>query len=212
MRAIALVAEVLALLMLVACNQAGSPPVKLPPPANVTGPQVRAAQYGQPVTVEGASLAVGHKAPDARLRTPANRDFDLSSLRGKVVLISVVPELGTTVCDRSTQRFDQLSRDLDGDVAVVVVSTDDPFTQDRWLREHDLRRVKLLSDSVHHTFGPAYGLQIKETRRLGRAVLIIDRQGTIRYIETQRELARDPSYDAAAAMMRQLEQEKAGAD
>jgi peroxiredoxin len=50
-------------------------------------------------------------------------------------------------------------------------------------------------------------MQIQEIGRLARGVFIKDRHDFIRYIEVERELAMDPIYDAAAAVLRQLEQE-----
>ena len=183
-------------------------PLSLPTPVDRTGAGVTVAQFGEPLTITGAALKVGDKAPDVVLRTPRGSDLNLASLRGKVVLMSVVPELGTTVCDRSTQRFEEAARGLPDDVAVLTISSDDPFTQDRWARENNIRDVQLLSDSAHKSFGPAYGVQVRETGRLARAVLVVDAKGVIRYIEMQRELARDPNYEAALAAVDKLRQQK----
>jgi thioredoxin-dependent peroxiredoxin len=207
MRPIILQAAILALLLVSCSHDPQVRPLELPTPVAISGPQVRVAQYGQPLTMTGAPMSIGQPAPNAVLRTPASREFQLWQLRGKVVLVSVVPELGTTVCDRSTQRFDAVIQQMPG-VAAVVVSDDYPYVQDRWQREHDISRVQLLSDTPLRSFGQAYGMQIKETGRLGRAVFILDRKFTIRYIEVQRELSLDPNYDAAVAMIRQLQAEE----
>ena len=41
----------------------------------------------------------------------------------------------------------------------------------------------------------AYGLLIKELRLLARAVLVLDREGKITYIQRVKELSEEPDYD-----------------
>jgi len=56
-------------------------------------------------------------------------------------------------------------------------------------------RVITLSDHREASFGLSYGVLIKELRLLARAVFIVDRQGTIRYLELVREIAQEPNYE-----------------
>ncbi len=195
--------------LFISCSSSSRPPpINLPPPAHQTGPTIQIFQYGEPLTLQGSTLRVGDTIPDASFKTPKGGDLRLHELTGKTLLISVVPELGTSICDRSSQRFDQLSLNQPRDVVVIVVSADDPFTQDRWQREHGTHRIQLLSDSVDGSFGLAAGLRIKETGRLARCIFVVDRQGQIRYIELQRELARDPDYNAAMRALGGARREK----
>ena len=44
-------------------------------------------------------------------------------------------------------------------------------------------------------FGMAYGVLIKELRLLARAVFVVDKAGTLRYVQVVKELANEPNYD-----------------
>jgi thiol peroxidase len=45
---------------------------------------------------------------------------------------------------------------------------------------------------------------IKELHLLARAVFVLDKQGAIRYVELVKEVASEPSYDAALAAAKKL--------
>jgi thiol peroxidase len=53
-------------------------------------------------------------------------------------------------------------------------------------------------------FGQAYGTWVKELRLEQRAVFVLDRDGTIRYVEYVPEIAQHPNYDAALEAVRAL--------
>ena len=62
----------------------------------------------------------------------------------------------------------------------------------------------MVSDHKDASFGNAYGVLIKELRLLARAIFLIDRSGTVRYVEYVPEVTSHPNYDAALAAVRQL--------
>jgi len=87
-------------------------------------------------------------------------------------------------------------------VVVLTVSMDLPFAQKRWCGAAGVTRVKTLSDHRDASFGMAYGVLIKELRLLARAVFVVDRQGTIRYVQLVKELTSEPDYDAVLKAVR----------
>jgi thiol peroxidase len=84
---------------------------------------------------------------------------------------------------------------LEDTVAVLTISWDLPFAQKRWCDEKSVSHTLLLSDYRDRAFGKAYGLIIKERMLLARAVLVIDRQGKIQYIQIVKEQFSQPDYD-----------------
>ena len=114
--------------------------------------------------------------------------------QGKRKIISIVPSLDTPVCAVSTRKFHEQARAIDNTV-VLVVSADLPFAQKRWSDAARMNRVQTLSDHRDASFGTSYGLLIKELRLLARAVLLVDREGTIRYVQVVREMTDEPAYD-----------------
>ena len=155
---------------------------------------------GDPLTLIGPELAAGDEAPDALLLANDLSQVSLSSLAGRVRIISVVPSLDTRVCDIQTRRFNAEAAQLGDDVAVLTISMDLPFAQQRWMYLGNVESIQLLSDHRDAEFGLAYGVLIKELRLLARSVFVVDRDGIIRYIEIVPEMTSEPNYDAALNM------------
>jgi thiol peroxidase len=159
---------------------------------------------GNPVTLVGPEIKAGDKAPDAELLHTDLTPVKLSDYRGKVVILSVVPSLDTPVCDTQTRRFNQEAANLGEDVVVLTISVDLPFAQKRWCGSAGIDRVVPLSDHRDAAFGEAFGLLIKEVRLLARAVLVLDREGVVRYVELVPEVGTEPAYEAALAAAKEV--------
>lgn len=152
---------------------------------------------GNPVTLVGNEIRVGDKAPDFEVLGNDLKPVSFSSYLGKVCIISSVPSLDTPVCEASTKRFNEEVAGLGADVAILTVSMDLPFAQRRWCLANGVKEVETLSDHKDASFGTSYGLLMKELRLLARAVLVVDRTGTVRYIELVKEIGDEPDYEAA---------------
>ncbi len=159
---------------------------------------------GNPLTLPGGEVKVGDKAPDFTALDNALSPVMLSSLRGKVVIISSVPSLDTPVCDLQTRRFNQEAGRLGGDVAVLTLSMDLPFAQKRWCGAAGAEHVKTLSDHRDASFGKAYGMLIQELRLLARGVFIVDRAGMVRYSQLVKEVTNEPDYDEVLTEVKKL--------
>lgn len=161
---------------------------------------------GKPLTVVGALLKPGDAAPEVTLN---NKGFDgsaplLESTAGKVRLINVVPSIGTGLCDAQTRRFNEEAAALGEDVVVVTVSADLPFHLAEWCAAKGVDRVLMMSDHREMAFGDAYGTHIQELRVEQRAVFVVDKGGTVRYVEYVPEIAQHPNYDAALSAVAEL--------
>jgi thioredoxin-dependent peroxiredoxin len=152
---------------------------------------------GNPVTLVGSSLNVGDAAPDAILTANDLSDCTIQSLKGKTLILSVVPSLDTAVCALQTKRFESEAVNLGSDVMIVTISMDLPFAQKRWCSECGVSKVMTLSDHRRGTFGEAYGVLIKEFRLLARSIFVIDPDGIIRYKEIVNEITSEPDYASA---------------
>ncbi len=151
---------------------------------------------GNPLTLVGKGLNVGDLAPDFEVLDNDLSPVSLSAYRGKVCIISSVPSLDTPVCDMETRRFNEEAGKLGEDVAVLTISMDLPFAQKRWCGAAGVDRVITLSDHRNASFGTAYGVLIKELRLLARAVFVVDRTATIRFIQIVKEITDEPDYVA----------------
>ncbi|MBN1140645.1 MAG: thiol peroxidase [Deltaproteobacteria bacterium] len=154
---------------------------------------------GNPVTLAGEMPAIGQVAPDCDLVGNDLSPVALRAFRGKVCILLSVPSLDTAVCDTEARRFNQEAARMGQDVAVVVVSVDLPFAQQRWCGAAGVERVLTLSDHRDVAFGKTFGVLIKELRLLARAVFILDRGGVVRYSQLIPEVTQEPDYEAALA-------------
>lgn len=159
---------------------------------------------GMPLTLVGDGLGAGDKAPDFSLLDNDLGPVDLSSFKGKVCVLVVVPSLDTPVCDMETRRFNQEASALGPDVAVLGISMDLPFAQKRWCGAAGVDQVKTLSDHRDASFGEAYGVLVKELRLLTRAVFVVDQEGIIRHEEIVSEITNEPDYEAALSAAKKL--------
>jgi thiol peroxidase len=154
---------------------------------------------GNPMTLAGAALAVGSKAPafelhyaDAGIKT-----LTLEDLKGKPTILSVVPSLDTPTCATQTKKFNQELGAMAGSINAVTVSRDLPFAQARFCGAEDIKSIRTASDYQTHKFGEDYGLTIEELKLLTRAVIVLDSAGTVVYKEVVSEVTQEPDYAKA---------------
>jgi thioredoxin-dependent peroxiredoxin len=165
----------------------------------------------KPVTLIGPEIKVGQRAPEFRLLNSDMKEVSLSQSRGKVRLLSVVYSLETPICDLQTQRFEEEAAKFPN-VEMYAISMDLPFAQARYQKEHKIQNLKVLSDHRDASFGMTYGLLIKETRLLARAIFIIDSDDMVRYVEYVKEVTQAPDYDKAVEALKEVTRECVGAD
>jgi len=150
---------------------------------------------GVPLTLLGPELKIGQRAPEFTIVDMELKEYKLSDFKGKVVVISSIPSVDTPMCNLQTLRLNQEAEKLEDTVAVLTISWDLPFAQKRWCDEKSVSHTLVLSDYRDRAFGKAYGLIIKEKMLLARAVLVIDRQGSIQYMQIVKEQFSQPDYD-----------------
>jgi thioredoxin-dependent peroxiredoxin len=159
---------------------------------------------GNPVTLIGRNVQTGQSAPDCTLIANDLSKFRLSSLKGRKVILSVVPSLDTPACDLQTKRFNQEAVSLGKDVAVITISMDLPFAQKRWCGTTGSKQVQTLSDYQDAAFGEAYGVLLKGLRLLTRAVFVVDAEGILQYKQIVSEITDEPDYDAVLEAVKKL--------
>lgn len=163
---------------------------------------------GAPMTLVGPELQVGDKAPDFALATGDLKTLtwaDLSDGGTKAVLMILVPSLDTSVCSLETGKFNKHVASLPPDkIKVVTISADTPFAQKRWAEQENVDNIQMLSDHKERSFADAFGVKIKELGLLTRAIYLLDKDRTVRYIQTVPEVASEPDYDAVMQAARAL--------
>lgn len=154
---------------------------------------------GNPIELVGPKLKPGDKAPEFSCVGAGLEVVNLAASAGKARLFNVVPSLDTPVCNTQTRKFNEDLKALGGKVAAYTVSLDLPFAQQRWCTEAKVENLKNLSDVRDHSFGQNYGVLIQglPIPLLARAVVVVDPQDTIKYVEIVPEIAQEPNYEPA---------------
>jgi thiol peroxidase len=159
---------------------------------------------GNPMTLVGPALATGEAAPGFTLATAELAPFTLQDALAdgsRDALLIVVPSLDTPTCSVETSTFHKRLVEVPPDAAAFVISLDLPFAQKRWAEANDAGGLTYLSDYRDHSFGLAYGLLVKEIGLLARAVIVIGKDGKLKYVEIVPEIAAEPNYDGAFAAL-----------
>ena len=162
---------------------------------------------GQPMKLLGKPVQIGSPLPSARLVDAGSTKLvDLSQEKGKVLFLSIVPSLDTKVCEAQTHYLAEQGDKLSADIQRITISRDTPFAQQRFARESRLNDIRYLSDYREGEFGLATGLLIDDLRLLARSVVLVDKDGIVRYIQVVPEITRLPdmekAFAAAAALLK----------
>lgn len=157
---------------------------------------------GGSLTVPGTQLQVGDKAPNFSVTKNDLSSISLSDLSG-IKLLSIAPSLDTGVCQIQTKKFNKEVASLTG-VSLMTISLDLPFAQARWCGTEGLENSLTVSDYQNRDFGTKYALLIEELKLLTRAVLVLDKDNNIKYVEYLKEITDEPNYAAAIAAIKSL--------
>ena len=156
-------------------------------------------------SLSGTPVTVGEKARDVTLVDSAGSSVRmLASTGGKVRLISVVPNIETSICDLQTRRMNEEAAKLGDNVVILTVSSDLPAVQANWCAAAGVDQVIMLSDHQNLAFGEAYGTKIDDLDREQRSMFVVDADGVVRYVEYVPEIGQHPDYDAALAALNEL--------
>jgi thiol peroxidase len=153
---------------------------------------------GNPYTLVGPQLKAGDKAPNFTCLSGLDV-VTLDKTPAKPRLFSVVPSLDTPVCNQQTHKFDEALGSYKEKLACYTISLDLPFAQKRFCTAEKITNMQSLSDVHNHSFGQNYGVLIEglPLSLLSRAVFVVDKSGTITYVEYVPEVGAHPNYEAA---------------
>ena len=153
---------------------------------------------GNPVKLLGSPITVGKPLPSVELVDAMSlKAVDLSKERGSVLLLSIVPSLDTPVCEEQTHYLGEKGEKLPKGVKRIVISRDTPFAQKRFDKEAKLTNLQYLSDYKQGDFARSMGLLTEGLMLFARSVIVVDRNGIVRYIQVVPEMSHLPNMDKA---------------
>ena len=157
---------------------------------------------GTPVNTVGDLPSVGSPAPAIALVAKDLSTITGTELAGARVVLNIFPSVDTPVCAQSVRVFNERAASMDN-TKVICVSADLPFAQSRFCGAEGLDNV-ITASTVLTDFGDAFGVSLAEgafAGLLARAVVVLDEQGTVVHSQLVPEIASEPDYDAAIAIL-----------
>ncbi|WP_310594653.1 thiol peroxidase [Flavobacterium sp.] len=158
---------------------------------------------GNPVHTSGELPKIGTQLADFKLVKNDLSIATLADFSGKRAVLNIFPSIDTGTCAASVRKFNKTAANLNNTV-VLCISRDLPFAQKRFCGSEGIENVVNLSDFQNGSFGKANGLEITDGVLTGlhsRAVIVIDEKGTILHTEQVQEIADEPNYEAALAVL-----------
>ena len=159
---------------------------------------------GNAINTNGALPKTGSPAPDFNLITTDLTTVSLQDYAGKKVIMNIFPSVDTGTCAAAVRAFNEKASGLEN-TAVLCISRDLPFAQKRFCGSEGLDNVINLSDFKDGRFGKDYGLEMTDGKLAGlhsRAVIVLDESSNVLYSEQVTEIADEPNYDAALAVLK----------
>jgi thiol peroxidase len=161
-------------------------------------PGTRVDFRGNPVKLLGSPISLGKPLPSVDLVDAMTmKNVDLGKEEGSILLLSIVPSLDTPVCEQQTHYLGEKGEKLPKSVKRIVISRDTPFAQKRFAKEAKLADLQYLSDYKQGDFGRSTGLLTEGLMLLARSVVLVDKQGIVRYIQVVPEMTHLPDMDKA---------------
>jgi thiol peroxidase len=155
---------------------------------------------GTPVALVGDLPAEGTKAPNFTLTDP--KMGELTRTDGRRTVLNIFPSVDTGVCAASVRKFNEIAAGLE-ETDVINVSADLPFAMARFCGAEGIENVAVGS-AFRSTFGADFGVTLAEGAfegLLARAVVVLDRDGTVLHSQLVPEIGQEPDYDAAVASL-----------
>lgn len=149
---------------------------------------------GKVLHLTGRNIDENKIAPDFKVVNSGLEEVKLSSLGEKIKVINSFPSLDTPVCDLQVKEFNKRATSFSDQVIVLGISKDLPFAQKKFCESNQIKNVRVFSDYRYNSFGLNYGLLIKELNLLARAVMILDKNNTLRYLQIVDEMTDQPNY------------------
>ncbi len=158
---------------------------------------------GTPLHTSGDLPKVGSAAPAFTLVRTDLSEVSGKDLVGQRVVLNIFPSLDTPTCAASVRKFNARANEKPN-TTILCVSADLPFAQKRFCGAEGLDNVVPASTFRSADFGKTYGVTMTDgplKGLLARAVVVVDGAGKVVHTELVPEIAQEPDYNAALAVL-----------
>ena len=156
---------------------------------------------GEQIGVIADTAVLNEQALNARLKDQNHKEVNLDDFRGQTVLLSVFPDINTSVCDLQTRHFFKEASNYDN-VTILNVSNNKVEELGEWCATQGIDATMLSDEDLD--FGKGYGIYIPEVKLLARSTFLIDKNGKLVYKEVISEITNEPNYEAVFAKAKEI--------
>jgi|SRR5699024_968655 len=156
---------------------------------------------GESFEVPGKQLQKGDQALDFSLQDLADKKYGLADFAGKPTILTVVPDINTSVCAIQTKRFNQEASQIK-EINFATISNNTKEDQSKWCGQEGVDMIML--HDPENTFGKAYNIYIPAADKFNRTVFVLDKSGKIAYVEYVTEMTHEPNYEKALEVAKSL--------
>ena len=149
-----------------------------------------------PITIVGKELKVGDKIKEVPLVVNTKLEEKNIFEDKNIKVIYTAPSLDTRVCSLQTKQLNEAAK-THTNVKFYSVTVDTPFAQERFCTANEINGLKAVSDFKYHQFGIQNGFFIKEKGLLTRALMIVDENNVVKYIEYVPEEGKEADVEKA---------------
>ncbi|HEX9081840.1 MAG TPA: thiol peroxidase [Holophagaceae bacterium] len=158
---------------------------------------------GNPLHTSGELPKPGAAAPAFTLVKTDLSEVSAKDLAGQRVVLNIFPSLDTPTCAASVRKFNVRASEKPN-TTILCISADLPFAQKRFCAAEGLDKVVPASTFRNAEFGKVYGTTLVDGPLAGlhaRAVVVMDEHGKVVHTQLVPEIAQEPDYDAALAVL-----------
>ena len=149
-----------------------------------------------PITIVGKELKIGDKIKEVPLVVNTKLEEKNIFEDKNIKVIYTAPSLDTKVCSLQTKQLNEAAK-IHTNVKFYSVTVDTPFAQERFCTANEINGLKAVSDFKYHQFGIQNGFFIKEKGLLTRALMIVDENNVVKYIEYVPEEGKEADVEKA---------------
>ncbi|MBN2344465.1 MAG: redoxin family protein [Deltaproteobacteria bacterium] len=161
-------------------------------------PGTSITKNGEPVKLSGTPLEVGKPLPEMQLKNAVSGEMiSTSSLRGKVLLISVIPAVETQTCSAQCRYLEEKGQHMGDNIIRITISRDEAERLQKFAKSEESSTVMYLTDREKGAFGVGTGLEMADQNILARSVIVVDSTGIVRHIQVVPEVTQLPDMDNA---------------
>lgn len=149
---------------------------------------------GKPITIVGKELKEGDTLKNIPLTINSKLEEKDILADKSIKVLYTAPSLDTKVCSIQTKMLNTAAGEY-ADIKFYSITMDTPFTQEKFCTTNDINGIKAVSDYKYHQFAMQNGLYIKELGLFTRALMIVDENNIVKYIEYVKEIGKEANVN-----------------